>query len=323
MGKKKKQRSKKKRTKKTRVNRKGPHSSASLDRAGAISGIAAPTVIQASNTLVDIITPVYGSPNLLMGTIASVLLHPTDIPWHWWIIDDGTPEEKGRALLYDLYREASKDPRIDILSSMSEGKVVNQGFAAANNAAAKEGKAPYILMLNSDVRVTENWLQPLVDEMETNYKTGVVGCKLVFFPEVHMPYRGGNDLRPAGKVQHAGVAFNILHQPFHIHIGWSVDNPRLNERTSLQAVTGAALLTRRTLWEKIEGLNLIYAQGNFEDIEYCLRVKDMGFEVVYRPDAVIYHYAGGSGNSMTALKNAQIFLMRCKDVITPDEHRLY
>lgn len=311
-GKKKKQRSKKKRTKKTKVNRKGPHSAA----AGGTSFKESHT--QASDALVDIITPVYGSPNLLMGTIASILLHPTDVPWHWWIIDDCTPEEKGKALLHDLYREAAKDPRIDILLNTQ-----NVGFAGSNNAAAKEGKAPYILMLNSDVRVTENWLQPLVDEMETNYKAGVVGCKLVFFPEAHMPYRGGSNLRPTGKVQHAGVAFNILHQPFHIHIGWSVDNPRLNNRTSLQAVTGAALLTRRTLWEKIEGLNLIYAQGNFEDIEYCLRVKDMGFEVIYRPDAVIYHYAGGSGNSMMAMKNAQIFLMRCKDVITPDEHRLY
>jgi len=71
------------------------------------------------------------------------------------------------------------------------------------------------------------------------------------------------------------------------------------------------------------GLDLVYSQGNFEDIEYCLRVKDMGFEVIYRPDAVIYHYAGGSGNSMTAMRNAQIFLMRCGEAITPDEHRLY
>lgn len=315
MGKKKKQRSKKKRTKKTKVNQKGPHHAASIGTP------ASPVALE--EAVVDIITPVYGSPNLLMGTIASILLHPTNIPWHWWIIDDGTPEEKGRSLLYDLYREASKDPRIDALSNMVEGKVVNQGFAAANNTAAKEGKAPYILMLNSDVRVTENWLQPLVDEMETNYKAGVVGCKLVFFPEVHKPYRNGKDPRPAGQVQHAGVAFNILRQPFHIHIGWGVDNPRLDKRKSLQAVTGAALLTRRSLWEKIGGLDLVYAQGNFEDIEYCLRVKNMGYEVVYRPDAVIYHYAGGSGNSLMAMKNAQIFLMRCKDAITPDEHRLY
>ena len=273
--------------------------------------------------LVDIITPVHGSPNLLMGTISSVLLHPTDIPWHWWIVDDGTPEEKGRALLFDIYKEASRDPRIDILFNMEQGQPKNLGFAASNNAAASHGKAPYILMLNSDVRVTDNWLQPMIEEMETNYRAGVVGAKLLFFPEVHKPFRDGNDPRPAGRIQHAGVAFNIMRQPYHIHIGWSADNPRLNKRKSLQAVTGAVLLTRRALWEKTGGLDLVYTQGNFEDIEYCLRVKQMGFEVVYRPDAVIYHYAGGSGNSQTAMRNAQIFLMRCGNVITSDEHRIY
>lgn len=303
----KKKRSKKHTPKKTPANRK--------DLPRRASSIAAPTN---SNALVDIITPVYGSPNLLMGTISSVLLHPTNIAWHWWIIDDGTPEDKGKALLMDIYEEASKDPRIDILLNQK-----NLGFAGSNNAAVQRGKAPYILMLNSDVRVTDTWLQPMIEEMETNYRAGVVGAKLLFFPEVHKPFRDGADPRPAGRVQHAGVAFNIMRQPFHVHIGWRQDNPRLDKRKSLQAVTGAALLTRRALWEKTGGLDLVYTQGNFEDIEYCLRVKEMGFEVVYRNDAIIYHYAGGSGNSMTAMRNAQIFLMRCGNVIVPDEHRIY
>jgi GT2 family glycosyltransferase len=268
--------------------------------------------------LVDIITPVHGAPTLVMGTISSILLHPTDIPWHWWIVDDFTPEEKGRALLMQIYEETAKDPRITVI-----GLQKNLGFAEANNAAAQQGSAPYILLLNSDVRVTNTWLQPMMEEMESNRKAGVVGAKLLFFPEVHKPYRDGNDPRPAGRVQHAGVAFNILRQPFHIHIAWSKDNPRLNNRESLQAVTGAALLTRRELWEKIGGLNPVYTQGNFEDIEYCLLVKSLGYEVIYRPDAAIYHYAGGSGNSLTAMRNAQIFLMRCGHMVTPDEHRLY
>jgi GT2 family glycosyltransferase len=253
-----------------------------------------------------------------MGTISSVLLYPTDIPWHWWIIDDFTPEDKGKALLMDIYAEAARDPRIDILLNQK-----NLGFAGANNAAAQRGRAPYILMLNSDVRVTDTWLQPMIEEMETNFKAGVVGAKLLFFPEVHEPFRDGNNPRPAGRVQHAGVAFNILRQPYHIHMGWRHDNPRLSQRKVLQGVTGAALLTRRAMWEKTGGLELVYTQGNFEDIEYCLRIREMGFEVVYRPDAIIYHYAGGSGNSMTAMRNAQIFSMRCGNVIVPDEHRLY
>lgn len=267
--------------------------------------------------LVDIITPVYGSPNLLMGTISSMMLHPPNVPWHWWIIDDNTPEEKHRPLLMDIYNEASQDPHIDVLLNNQ-----NQGFAKSNNSAVSSGKAPYILLLNSDVRVTEGWLQPLLDEMKTNFKAGVVGSKLVFFPEVH-EQRGGHTNRPAGRIQHAGVAFNILKQPFHIHLGWSVDNPRVNEREVLQAVTGAALLTRRSLWDKIGGLNEIYEQGNFEDVEYCLRARDLGFEVVYRPDSIIYHYAGGSGNSQTAMRNAQVFQIRCGNAIIPDDHLLY
>jgi len=187
----------------------------------------------------------------------------------------------------------------------------------------QRGAAPYVFLLNSDVRVTNTWLQPMIQEMESNYKAGIVGAKLLFFPEVHSPMRDGRDPRPAGRVQHAGVAFNILRQPFHIHMAWKHDNPRLNKRKSMQAVTGAALLTRRALWQRIGGLNKLYEEGNFEDMEYCLQVKNMGFEVIYRPDAVIYHYAGGSGNSMKALRNAQLFLMRCGQAIVPDEHKVY
>lgn len=300
---------KNKKTRKTKTNRKfiPNRASCSIEPTERIYDVQ-----------VDIITPVYGSPNLLMGTISSIMLHPTDIPWHWWIIDDETPEDRGKALLFDIYKEAAKDERIDVLLNTQ-----NLGFAGANNAAVSKGTAPYILLLNSDVRVTDTWLQPMVEEMETNFRAGVVGAKLLFFPEVHKPFRDGRNPRPAGMVQHAGVAFNILRQPFHIHIGWSADNPRLGKRKSLQAVTGAALLTRRALWDKVGGLDLVYTQGNFEDIEYCLRVKDMGFEIIYRPDAVIYHYAGGSGNSLMAMRNAQIFLMRCGQKVVPDEHRLY
>jgi len=259
--------------------------------------------------LVDIVIPVYGYPNMLRGTIASLRLYPSSIPWRCFIVDDASPEET-RDELDGIYQSLKRDQRFRVIKSKE-----NLGFAGANNKGAISGSSQFILLLNSDVRVTNDWLAPLVKEMQ-DPEVGVVGSRLIFFPE-----RFNDTKRPAGRIQHAGVVFNIEKGPYHRMIGWPADDIRVTRRQEFQAVTAATLLTRRNLWRKIGGLNMAYTKGNFEDVEYCLQVKYLGYKVVYTPEPLIYHFGGGSENYQTAQKNLQIFLMRCGNVAKFDDFR--
>lgn len=258
--------------------------------------------------LVDIVIPIYGHPNMLRGTVASLRLHPTTMPWRCVLVDDASPTET-RAELDKIYKSLPRD-RFRTIKSRE-----NLGYAGANNKGVASGSAPFILLLNSDVRVTGSWLELLVKEMDDS-RVGVVGCRLLFFPE-----RFNDHHRPAGRVQHAGVVFNIERAPYHRMIGWPADDVRVMRREEMQGVTGACLLTRRSLWQKIGGLNPIYGTGNFEDMEFCLHVRHLGFKVIYLPDPTIYHFGGGSENYETANRNLMIFRQRCAQAAVFDDYK--
>lgn len=266
-------------------------------------------LVKSPAPLVDIVIPVYGHPNMLRGTIASLRLHPSSIPWKCFIVDDASPEEN-ETELNTVYRSLKRDSRFRMIKSKE-----NLGFAGANNKGAASGSSQFILLLNSDVRVTDDWLALLVKEMH-DPKVGVVGSRLIFFPE-----RFNDGKRPAGRIQHAGVVFNVEKGPYHRMISWPADDSRVMRKQEFQSVTAAVLLTRRSLWGKIRGLNTAYTKGNFEDVEYCLHIRHLGYKVIYTPEPLIYHFGGGSENYQTAQKNLQIFLMRCGDVAKFDDFR--
>lgn len=255
----------------------------------------------------DIVIPVYGSPQFLPPLLAA--LQKTILPEdRVFLVDDCTPPEKGQkevqAILANLppHFSAHQTPQ-------------NSGFAAACNCGVRHGQDKFICLLNSDTIPLPNWRQnlvaPLADPM-----LGAVGAKLLFPADSHDP------LRPAGRIQHAGVAFNAQRLPFHIFSGWPHDHPRVNRPLLLQAVTGACLLTRRKLYEQFP-LDEIYGPGNFEDIDFCLQLGQAGYQIAYAPQAVLFHHASGSNNVATVTKNARIFLDRWADKITSDDWLLW
>ena len=262
---------------------------------------------------VDIVTPVYGQPEFLKRMLGSLVSHDAGIPWTMYLVDDLGPERERVDAVYDLFR---RDPRIRVLKNAK-----NSGFAASNNRGFKTGRSPLLLMLNSDVLIRhDNWLANMAKEFVDDIWMGSVGARLLFFDE-HLEGYEDSPIRPPGKIQHAGVAFNLIGQPYHIFIGWSKDHPKIIQRREMNAVTGACLMTRRDLYYQIGGLDESYTIGNFEDVQYCLTNRLLGRRVVYQPEACLYHYSGGSGNSMTARFNEQLFQIKCKDLTEYDEWR--
>ena len=260
-------------------------------------------------TEVDIVTPVYGSPEMLAVLYESMMTIDAGVSWHWIVIDDKGPQSD---LLSALYTKLRGDSRCKVILSP-----VNRGFAGINNDAVKRGKARLLLLLNSDTKIlTPGWLKTMASEF-SDKTVGCVGAKLLYFSDKDTIER------PAGKIQHAGVAFNLIGQAFHIFMGWESDNPKVTERREMNAVTGACLMTRRSLYEKLGGLDEQYTKGNFEDVQYCLQVRRTGHKIIYNPNVVLNHYAGGSDNTETAAYNEQLFRLKCRGITEYDDWKYY
>lgn len=139
----------------------------------------------------------------------------------------------------------------------------HHGFAAANNMAAREVPGENYLLLNNDVLLAEDALTHLFTALQDDPGIGICGARLVF---------------PDGAVQHAGVVFGSGDTgPYHLHRSrHSTLVSRLDQ--DYQAVTGACMLVRQSVWDELDGLCEDYGFG-LEDIDFCLRARQLGWRV--------------------------------------------
>jgi GT2 family glycosyltransferase len=161
------------------------------------------------------------------------------------------------------------------------------GFPAANNEAARMGSAPVILFLNDDCVLMENAVEKMLETMKDD-SVGVCGAKLIF------PVSSTSPIRPAGKVQHVGMALNIRGDVVHPLVGWSAANPKCNISRDVFCVTGACLMTRRSLFNQIGGFDPSYREGTYEDAQFCLQVRSLGKRVFVNCEAQGWHYTGAT-----------------------------
>lgn len=267
----------------------------------------------------DIVIPVYGRPDLLQKCLGSIEATKGDIKARLILVDDKGPNQDELKAVYQSLNGTSR------VSYNRE----NSGFARTVNAGVTLGSAPLILVLNTDIELQPGALQAMVSEFD-NPAVGVVGPKLLFPPDSYDP------TRPAGKVQHAGLAVNWRGNIVHAQIGWSADHPAVNERRKMQAVTGACLMTRRQVWQQVisayrkagdptgGAFNEVYGKGTYEDVEYCFAVRSGGHHVIYQPAAVAYHHVGASAEGAGGYpvsRNEMIFKARCGPLLAWDEWR--
>ncbi len=187
--------------------------------------------------------------------------------------------------LYDLVvvDNASTDGTADYLRrERAAGRLravineTNLGFGRACNRAASLARGEYVLFLNNDTIPLPGWLEPLI-ATAGDPSVGVVGSRLLY---------------PNGTLQHAGIALpNGI--PIHVYRAQPGDfEPALVKR-DYPAVTGASMLFRRDLLERLEGFDELY-EMYVEDVDLCLRVWDAGFRVVYEPASALVHLESAS-----------------------------
>lgn len=230
------------------------------------------------NTLVDLIVPFWNSYDYIYGCLDKVEAAMGDIPYRIIVSDDGNELGEKRTDLVEYVHEMG-------------GKVArnpkNSGYPVAVNFGAMRGRSPLIFVLTADVECEEGAGEAIVKAMD-DPKIGLVGMKLLF------PKDSTDPGRPAGKVQHVGIHTDIRGNMVHTYVGWNNDNPKVDQVRDVFAVTGAAFMTRRKLWDRVGGLDEIYGLGTFEDVAYAMKVRELGYNIIVETDAVAHHHVGGS-----------------------------
>src|SRR5215210_5737726 len=183
------------------------------------------------------------------------------------------------------------------------------GFAGACNAGVAAAAGEFVVLLNNDTVPTSGWLSALVNHAVQNPAAAVVGAKLLF---------------PNDTIQHAGVAIGLDSRPHHIYAGFPADHPATSVSRRFQVVTAACALFRRELWQELGGLDTAFQNG-WEDVDYCLRAGEAGYEVHYCAESVVYHFESATRNLVSDAEraNQELFATRWRDKITPDDYRYY
>jgi GT2 family glycosyltransferase len=150
-------------------------------------------------------------------------------------------------------------------------------FSAKINVGAVRAAGEHLLLLNDDIEVaTPDWLQRMV------MYSGLDGIGAV----------GGRLTWDDGRLQHVVVRFNEG-LPGHLYYGFAGDFPGYGNDVLVAqnalAVTGACLMTRRELFEEVGGLSTALPV-NYNDIDYCLKLRALGKRVVYDPDLHLLHF---------------------------------
>ncbi|MDX9883254.1 MAG: glycosyltransferase family 2 protein [Prolixibacteraceae bacterium] len=185
----------------------------------------------------------------------------------------------------------STDASIQILSEkFSEVEILdlkqNHGFAKGYNEALRQIGADYYVILNSDVELSEGWLQPVIKLLDHDETIGAVQPKILSH-------------RDKNKFEYAGAAGGFIDRygfPFcrgRILNVTENDEGQYDQSIDIFWGSGACLVIRAELFHRAGGFDAGF-WAHMEEIDLCWRIKNMGHRVVFCPESRVYHLGGGS-----------------------------
>lgn len=211
----------------------------------------------------------------LLGRCINSILGKTAYPCYEIIIVNNGSIKPATFALFDSLR---LDARIRIVDSPGEFN-----YAAINNLAAELAGGEVLGFLNNDLEViSPDWLTEMVRHA-LRPGVGAVGAKLYY---------------PDGRIQHAGVVLGLLGIANHAHQFLRRNHGgyfgRLQVVQNVAAVTGACMVVRRELYLAAGGLDAENLPVAFNDIDFCLRLRERGYRTVWTPYAQLIHYESQS-----------------------------
>ena len=162
----------------------------------------------------------------------------------------------------------------------------NYGFAEGYNRAIAQVDTEYVVLLNSDVEVTDHWLSPLLDYLQEHPEVAAVQPKILSW--LHKD-----------RFEHAGAAggyLNALGYPYcRGRVLWHVeqDHGQYDTVAEVDWTSGACMCVRTKVYKECEGLDAAFF-AHMEEIDLCWRMRNKGYRLACVPQSTVYHLGGGS-----------------------------
>ena len=240
---------------------------------------------------VSVLMVTYGRWEFVSRALRS-LLENTGPCYEVIVVDNASPDDTAARL------------RDEVVNARLVFNTTNRGFGPATNQAASLATAPYLALLNSDCFVQAGWLPPLVQAMDEDETLGAVAPLI---------------LNVDGSLQESGCLLfgNAYTQLFGS--GDDAEKPAYRFRRTVDYASGACLVLRRRTFLDLGGFDAAFVPAYFEDVDFCLRLREHGRRTLVEPRSVVTHVRGASGGSPLALehwsRNLPVFRARWKDVL--------
>ncbi|MGK0446487.1 MAG: GT2 family glycosyltransferase [Polaribacter sp.] len=226
--------------------------------------------------LVSIVSINYDQPEVTCEMLAS-LRKVTYPNFETIVVDNGSPTTTPCSIKENY-------PEVHLIISEE-----NLGFAGGNNIALKQAKGDYVLLLNNDTEVNPNFLDSLVELMESDKKIGIASSKILYFYEDNI-------------IQYAGTSpINFITSRGRHYGNKEEDNGQFNKAVETYYPHGACMMIRKSV---LEELGLLY-EGYFlyyEEYDFTERVRQAGYKIYFQPNSSILHKESISTGKNSSLK---------------------
>lgn len=226
----------------------------------------------------------YNTYNLTKQTIDSIIGEHHDFNYEIILVDNASSDGSINKL-QDEFRNIVITQKLRIIMNKD-----NLGFAKANNIGIKFASGKYILLLNSDTVLKENCLEKCIGKIEKDRNIGALGCKVILANGEldHACKRGF----PSPKA--SLYYFLKLYKRNELKYGqYNALHLGEDDIGEVDCLTGAFMLMPKLIFDKVGGLDEDFFMYG-EDIDLCYKIKELGYKILYYPEAQIIHYKGGS-----------------------------
>ena len=226
---------------------------------------AASIVLPYSDTPeVSVVIPIFGKVDYTLRCLESIAKNIPATSCEIIVVDDFSPDES--------YKILSQVKGLRLLQNN-----FNQGFIRSCNHGARESRGKYVYFLNNDTEVLPGWMDRLRETFDIFPNTGYAGSKLLY---------------PDGRLQEAG---GIIWQDGSAWNFGRLQDPSLpiySYSREVDYVSGASIMIPKDLLSEIGGFDEHYLPAYCEDADLALKVRSMGYRVIYQSESMVVHYEG-------------------------------
>jgi len=239
-------------------------------------------------TEIDVVIVSWNVAELLRGCLATLTMPETAALVGQVIVVDNASSDETLTMLAREY------PQVKVLPNRE-----NLGFTRANNQALALTSAPYILLLNPDTLLKEDALLLMLDALRAQPQVAVVGPRLVYGDGSPQPSRRRFPTLAMALAESTPVEWHLPNNPASQRYRMA-DIP--DDRAQLvDWVTGACMLVRRAAMEQVGVFDERFFMYS-EELDWCKRFTDSGWQVAYQPDAMVVHLEGASSSQASAAR---------------------